>query len=80
MFSFNGVLAIPGVAIAAMAGVLTTDAMALAGSAVPGMIVGLALGRALRSRVGDRTFARGALALLITSGSLGIATAAVGIL
>ena len=79
MFGFNGFLAVPGVVIAAIAGVLTNDVLALTGAAVPGLIAGLLLGRALRSRLGDQNFARASLALLATAAALGIATAAVGV-
>jgi uncharacterized membrane protein YfcA len=79
MFGFNGFLAVPGVVIAAIAGVLTTDALTFSAAAVPGLIVGLLLGRALRSQLGDRNFARASLALLATAAALGIATAAVAI-
>ena len=79
MFGFNGFLAVPGVAIAAVAGILTNDVLALTGAAVPGLVVGFLLGRALRSRVGDRNFAHGSLALLAIAAALGVATAAVGV-
>lgn len=79
MFGFNGFLAIPGVVIAAIGGVLTTDALTLAAAALPGLIVGLLLGRAMRSRLGDQNFARASLALLASAAVLGIATAVVGL-
>ena len=77
MFGFNGFLAVPGVVIAAIGGVLTTDALTLSAAAVPGLIVGLLLGRALRSQLDDRNFARASLALLGAAAALGITTAAV---
>lgn len=79
MFGFNGFLAVPGVAIAALGGVLSIDAWTLSAAAVPGLIGGMLLGRSLRSQLGDQTFARTSLALLTIAAALGIATAAVGI-
>ncbi len=79
MFGFNGFLAIPTVVIAAIGGVLTTDALTLAASAMPGIIVGLWLGRAMRSRLSDQNFARASLAFLASAAVMGITTAAVGL-
>ncbi len=75
MFAFNAAIAVPGVALAVLSGVVSTTSLEFVAVAVPGLAVGVLGGRLSRPYLTDRRFARASFALLAVAAILGLISA-----
>lgn len=76
MFAFNAAIAVPGIALTALSGVVSTTSLEFVAVALPGLAVGVLGGRLSRPYLTDHRFARASLGLLAVAAVFGIASAA----
>jgi uncharacterized membrane protein YfcA len=76
MFTFNALLAVPVITITAITGIISTTVLEFAAVALPGMFVGLVIGRTLRPHLSPARFHSLSMAGLFAAAGIGIASAA----
>src|SRR5690606_28139100 len=72
MFSYFAWIGIPGALIAAASGVFTVEVWRFGGIALPAMVAGIFLSRAVRDLVSPAWFNRSSMLLLVVSSSAAI--------
>ena len=75
MFTFNALVAIPVITITAISGVIDTTVLEFAAVVLPGLAVGLLIGRRLRPRLSPARFHSLSMAGLLAAAGIGIASA-----
>ena len=75
MFTFNALMAVPVLTITAISGVIDSTVLEFAAVALPGLVIGLVIGRGLRPRLSPARFHTLSMAGLFAAAGIGIASA-----